>query len=60
MAAEDSTIVAGSLPQLNVITPPCWTAATNASAVQLAALPVPTMVVGEDVSSTCPAAGTDA
>src|SRR5262245_40074782 len=51
------TIVTGSGPQLNVMTPPLATAATNASAVQLAALPIPITVVGEHRLSAWPAAG---
>src|SRR5215510_14642195 len=52
------TIVAGSGPQLKVMTPPLATAATNASPVQLAAVPVPTTDVGDDTSSAWPCAGT--
>src|SRR5256885_13368846 len=51
------TIVTGSGPQSKVMTPPFATAATNASPVQPAALPVPTTVVGDDTSSAWPSAG---
>jgi len=44
-------IVAGSLPQLKVMTPPFATAALSASNVQLAAVPLPTTVVGLDTSA---------
>jgi hypothetical protein len=54
------TIVTGSGPQSKVITPPFATAATKASPVQLAAVPVPTTVVGFDTSSARPSAGTSA
>src|ERR1700761_4530447 len=57
-AVAVSTIVVGSAPQLNVITPPLATAATTASPVQLAGVPVPTTVVGLDTSSACASAGT--
>ena len=57
-AVSSSVMVTGSGPQSNVMTPPCATAATNASPVQLAAVPVPTTVVGLDTSSGCASAGT--
>lgn len=59
-AVEVRTIVVGFAPQLKVITPPFATAATNASPVQLAAVPVPTTVVGVDTSAAWPSAGTGA
>jgi L-serine dehydratase len=43
-------MVAGP-PQLKVITPPCWSAASKAASVQLAAVPVPTTCAGCDVST---------
>src|SRR5438105_1136372 len=52
MGTSDArVIVAGSLPQLNVTTPPVATAARNAESVQLAAVPLPTTVVGFEVSA---------
>jgi hypothetical protein len=51
------TIVTGSGPQSNVMMPPWATAATNASPVQLTAVPVPTTVVGDDTSSSCASGG---
>src|SRR5512140_331108 len=51
-----STIVAGSAPQSKVMMPPLATAATNASPVQLAGVPVPMTVVGFETSSG-PASG---
>ena len=51
LAVRFNVMVAGSDPQAKVITPPCATAATKASPVQLAALPLPTTVVGLDTSS---------
>jgi len=59
-AVESRTIVAGSGPQSNVMTPPFATAATNESPVQLAAVPVPTTVVGADTSSASASAGMSA
>jgi hypothetical protein len=53
-------IVTGSLPQSKVMIPPWVTAALSASNVQLAAVPVPTTVVGLVVSAGCPLAGTPA
>src|SRR5262245_34070245 len=50
-AVDVRTIVTGSGPQSKVIMPPFATAATNASPVQLAGLPVPMTVVGDDTSS---------
>src|SRR5579863_528922 len=50
-------MVAGALPQLNVMTPPAETADCSALNVQLATVPVPTTVVGEDVLAGCPRAG---
>src|SRR5580765_7395008 len=58
MPGVESWIVAGSDPHENVMTPPFATAATNASAVQLDAEPLPTTVVGLETSSACPAEGT--
>src|SRR5262249_28046452 len=51
LAVADRTMVAGAAPQSKVMTPPLATAATNAALVQLAALPVPTTVVGDETSS---------
>src|SRR3982751_2741058 len=45
-------------PQLKVMTPPFVTAACSTLNVQLAAVPVPTMVVGTDTSAGCPRTGT--
>jgi hypothetical protein len=53
-----SVIVTGSAPQSKVTTPPLATAATTASEVQLAGVPLPTTVVGRDVSRAWPDAGT--
>src|SRR4051812_33042006 len=53
-----SVIVAGAAPQSKVMTPPFATAATNASAVQLAGVPVPTTVRGLVMLSACASAGT--
>jgi hypothetical protein len=50
-------IVIGSGPQLNVMMPPAATADTTASEVQLAALPLPTVRVGFDVSTARASAG---
>jgi hypothetical protein len=50
-------IVTGAGPQENVITPPVATAATTADDVQLVAVPLPTTVVGCDVSTGWPSAG---
>jgi hypothetical protein len=52
-----TAIVTGALPQLNVMTPPLVTAALSALNVQLAALPVPTTVVGLEVSAGLPPVG---
>jgi hypothetical protein len=57
LAVDVRTIFSGSGPQLNVMIPPFATALTNAAPVQLAAVPVPTTVVGEDTSSAWPSAG---
>jgi hypothetical protein len=56
-AVKVRTMVTGSAPQLNVMMPPFATAATNASPVQFAGVPVPMTVVGDDTSSACPSAG---
>src|SRR5882672_877710 len=56
-AVDVRTIVTGSGPQLKVMTPPFATAATNASPVQLDAVPVPITVVGDDTSSGWPSGG---
>jgi hypothetical protein len=40
------------------MTPAAWTAAVSAAAVQLAGVPVPTVVVGALLSSGWPSAGT--
>ena len=50
-AVDVSTIVVGSAPQSNVMMPPCATAATNASPVQLSGVPLPITVVGDETSS---------
>jgi len=50
-AVSVSVMVCGAPPQANVMTPPLATAATNASLVQLAAVPVPTTVRGFETSS---------
>jgi hypothetical protein len=55
-----TVIVTGSVPQSNVITPPALTAALSAANVQLAAVPVPTTVVGCEMSTGLAAAGTPA
>src|SRR5687768_12884223 len=57
-AVVERTIVAGAVPQLNVMTPPFATAATKASAVQLSGVPVPTTVLGFAMLSACASAGT--
>jgi hypothetical protein len=51
-------MVSGSFPQLNVTTPPPATAATTLSPVQLAAVPSPTTVVGDEMSSASAVVGT--
>ncbi|MBB5959495.1 hypothetical protein FHS29_006116 [Saccharothrix tamanrassetensis] len=53
-------MVTGSGPQSNVTTPPAATAATTASDVQLAAVPLPTTVVGLELSSGPASGGTSA
>jgi hypothetical protein len=50
-------ITTGAGPQEKVMTPPLATAATTASEVQLAAVPLPTTVVGCVVSTGCASAG---
>src|SRR5690349_6005606 len=50
-------IVTAALPQLNVMMPPRVTAVCSAANVQLAAVPVPTTVVGLDTSTACAPAG---
>src|SRR3954447_21341602 len=59
-AVAVSTIVTGSGPHENVITPPAATARTTAADVQLAAVPCPTTRVGWDVSTARPSGGTGA
>ena len=59
-AVEVRTMVTGSGPQSKVMMPPSATAATNASPVQLSAVPFPMTVVGDETSSACPSAGTSA
>jgi hypothetical protein len=59
-AVDVSTTVAGLGPQSNVMMPPFATAATTASPVQLAGVPVPTTVVGTETSSAWPSFGTTA
>src|ERR1700690_2967524 len=56
-SAAVSVMVAGSGPQANVTTPPFATAAASAASVQLPGVPVPTTVVGCDVSTSLPSAG---
>src|SRR5450755_437061 len=51
-------IVTAPLPQLKVMTPPSVTAVCSAPNVQLAAVPVPTTVVGLEMSAGWPLAGT--
>ncbi|GAB3873427.1 hypothetical protein GCM10027610_140580 [Dactylosporangium cerinum] len=51
-------IVTGSGPQLNVMIPPAATADTTASEVQLPGVPLPTTLVGFDVSTARASAGT--
>src|SRR5438552_8837454 len=55
-----TAIVTGSAPQANVMMPPLVTAACSALKVQLAAVPVPTTVVGVAVFTGWPRAGTPA
>jgi hypothetical protein len=50
-------MLTGALPQLKVMTPPSVTAALSSLNVQLAAVPVPTTVVGLDVSAGFPCEG---
>jgi hypothetical protein len=57
LAVAAMAIVTGAGPQEKVITPPVATAATTADDVQLAAVPVPTTVVGCEVSTGRPSAG---
>src|SRR5512137_2129994 len=58
LAVPESVIVVGFGPQLKVITPPLATAAMNAAPVQLAGVPVPTTVLGVELSSGPAPAGT--
>ncbi|GAB3187123.1 hypothetical protein GCM10027259_53020 [Micromonospora palomenae] len=51
-------IVTGSGPQSKVMIPPAATARTTASEVQLAGVPVPTVLVGREVSTARASAGT--
>ena len=54
-----SVIVTGAAPQLKVMTPaPSGRRRRARAAVQLAAVPVPTTVVGVDTSAAWPSAGT--
>src|SRR5436190_11673129 len=53
-------IVTAPAPQLNVMTPPAVTAVCSALNVQLAAVPVPTTVVGLEVLAACARLGTPA
>src|SRR5450432_3511004 len=53
-------MVTAPLPQLKVMTPPEVTAALSALNVQLAAVPVPTTVVGFETSAGFPFVGTPA
>src|SRR6185369_11038639 len=50
-------MLTGALPQLKVITPPRATAALRAVNVQLAAVPVPTTLVGLETLAGCAPAG---
>jgi hypothetical protein len=50
-------MVTGAGPQAKVMTPPAATAATTAAEVQLAAVPVPTTLVGWEVSAGRASAG---
>src|SRR5580658_6436703 len=53
-----TAMVAGALPQSKVTMPPLATAAESALKVQLEAAPVPTTVVGVEVSTSWPRVGT--
>src|SRR5450432_111421 len=53
-------MVTAPLPQMKVMTPPEVTAALSALNVQLAAVPVPTTVVGFETSAGFPFVGTPA
>src|SRR5262249_47406516 len=55
-----TAMVKGAGPQSKVTTPPVFTAWLRAPKVQLAAVPVPTTVVGLEVSTGFPCAGTPA
>jgi len=57
-SVEVTRMVAGALPHLNVMMPALATADCSALNVQLAAVPVPTTVVGLEVLAACPSAGT--
>jgi hypothetical protein len=50
-------MVTGEVPQSKVTTPPLVTAAASAASVQLAAVPVPTTVVGVETSAGVTGAG---
>jgi hypothetical protein len=53
-------MVTTALPQLKVMTPPRVAAAWSLANVQLVSLPVPTTVVGLEMSAGWPLAGTPA
>src|SRR6218665_1686 len=57
-AVLSSVRVTGSGPQSNVMTPPRATASTKAALVQLAGVPVPTTVVGLEMSARPASTGT--
>jgi hypothetical protein len=56
-AVDVRVMVVGLGPQSNVMMPPFATAATKASPVQLAGVPVPITIVGFETSSACASAG---
>src|SRR5438477_11583684 len=47
-------------PQLNAMVPPWVTAAPSAANVQLSGVPVPTTLLGLEMSADCPSVGTPA
>jgi hypothetical protein len=60
LAVARIVIVTGSGPHEKVMIPPAATAATTASEVQLAAVPLPTTRVGREVSTAAASGGTGA
>jgi hypothetical protein len=60
LAVARIVIVTGSGPHEKVMIPPAATAATTASEVQLAAVPLPTTRVGREVSTAAASGGTAA